>query len=202
MPAADRRAVLVDELAHLIDGADAVHVTLALGAAPGEQTVPAEHDAVTAGSLSTARRSISASSNPGRCHGTQTMLAAVARVELGELRLAVGAGRQRDRPVRMQVIDVIEAAETRAAAYRSTRRRDCRRTRTAGRTRPSRLRALRRDSASAAPRACRDTARQTRLAVIDRRSPPLPLTASTRVGRPSADPAGRTSSWCCRRRNS
>ena len=41
--------------------------------APREEAVAAEDDAVAAGIASTAFRSISASSNPGRCHGTQTM---------------------------------------------------------------------------------------------------------------------------------
>ena len=36
------------------------------------------------------------------------MLAAEARVELGETLVAIGAGGQRDRPIRMQMIDVIE----------------------------------------------------------------------------------------------
>ena len=43
--------VLLDELAHLIDGGDAAHVALALRHAPGEEPVPAEDDAVAAGLL-------------------------------------------------------------------------------------------------------------------------------------------------------
>ena len=74
--------VLLDELAHLIDGLEAVQVAGLLRVAPREQAVAAEQDAVAPGLASTARRSISASSKPGRCHGIQTMCRPYRCVEL------------------------------------------------------------------------------------------------------------------------
>ena len=58
-----------------------------------------------------ARRSISASSKPGTLPRHPHDAPAVARVELVEPGPAVGAGRERDRPVRMQVIDVRRGQE-------------------------------------------------------------------------------------------
>jgi hypothetical protein len=77
--AAERRralagGVLLDELAHLVDRANAVQVTLFLRVAPGEEPVAAEDQPSHPGVPSTARLSISASSNPGRCHGTQMIV--------------------------------------------------------------------------------------------------------------------------------
>ena len=66
--------MFVDELAHLVDGADAVQVALLLRLAPREQAVAARMMPSQPGFSSTARRSISASSKPGRCQGTHTML--------------------------------------------------------------------------------------------------------------------------------
>ena len=62
-PAAD---VLVDELAHLVDGADAVQVALLLRLAPREQAVAAEDDPVAAG---IAPRRRGAASAPARSPG-------------------------------------------------------------------------------------------------------------------------------------
>ena len=47
--AVSARRCSADELAHLIDGPDAVDVTRALGVAPREQTVSAQDDAVAPG---------------------------------------------------------------------------------------------------------------------------------------------------------
>ena len=46
-----RLGVAGDELAELVDDGDGVEVALALGVAPGEEAVAAEHDAVAAGGL-------------------------------------------------------------------------------------------------------------------------------------------------------
>ena len=54
--------------------------SLALRVAPREEAVAAEDEAVASGIASTARRSISASSNPGRCHGTQIILRPYCRL--------------------------------------------------------------------------------------------------------------------------
>ena len=109
---------------------------------------------------------------PYRALSSSSFFSAVGARRQGN-RTSPGAGDRRGR-----------TAGRRAAACRSTRRRGSRRTRTAGRRRPSRLRALRRGSARSAVRACRDRARRSPDVPIDRRSPPLPFTASTRTGWP------------------
>ena len=109
-PAAASRMVS-DELPHLIDGADAAQVAGLLCVAPGEQAVPAEHDAVAAGMLLHHPPQHQRQLEPGPLPRQPRQLAAVGLVELGQLVLAVGAGRERDRPVRVQVIDVIERQE-------------------------------------------------------------------------------------------
>ena len=63
------------------------------------------------GAASTARRSISASSKPGRCHGTQMMRRPYRRLNSSIFLIAVRAGGQGDRPVGMEVIDVVERQE-------------------------------------------------------------------------------------------
>ena len=181
----DASACSCDELAHLIDGRDAAQVALALRVAPREQAVAAEDDAVAAriarrprGAASAPARSRAAATAPRRSGGRSCALNSSSFVR------AVRARRERDRPVGMQVIDVVERQKR--VQRRVDRRGDAVLAERAQRIvrRPSRLRALRRDSARSAPRACPGRARQTRLRVIDRRSPPLPLTASTRVGSP------------------
>ena len=103
--------VLLDELPHLIDGRDAADVALPLGLAPGEQAVAAEDDAVAAGvvldRLAQHQRQLESRALPRHPDD----LAAVLLVELLEPGLAVGAGRERDRPVGMQVIDVRKGQE-------------------------------------------------------------------------------------------
>ena len=136
------------------------------------------------GFASTARFSISASSNPGPLPGHPDDLAAVLLVELLQLRCAVGARRQRDRPVRMQVIDVIERQER--VQRRVDRGRDAVLAERAQRVerRPSRPRAPRRGSARSDVRACPDRGSAKPEVPIERRSPPLPFTAITRCGSP------------------
>ena len=134
------------------------------------------------GCASTAARSIIASSKPGRCHGSQIEPAAEAAVELVELRPAVGARRQRDGPVGVQVIDVVERQE------RVERRVDGRRRAVVG---DAEARVVRHhlvfvrlalvglaQAGAGAP----GPARRTRRSPIVPRSPPLPFTASTRTG--------------------
>ncbi len=52
-----------------------------------------------------------ASSKPGRCHGSHTNFASELAVEFFQLALAVGAGRDSDGPVGMQMIDVVVGQE-------------------------------------------------------------------------------------------
>ncbi len=103
--------MVLDELAHLVDGLDAADVALALRVAPGEQAVAAEDDAVAAGivldRLAQHQRQLEAGPLPRHPDD----LAAVFLVELFEPGLAVGARRQGDGPVWMQMVDVIERQE-------------------------------------------------------------------------------------------
>ena len=124
------------------------------------------------------------SSNPGRCHGTHDDVPPVAGVELRQLPLAIGAGGQRDAPVGMQVIDVVERQER--VQRRVDRRRDAVLAERAQRIEGDHLVFVRFAAVAArsAVRACRDTAGRSPEAPIDRRSPPLPFTASTRTGSP------------------
>src|SRR5215831_9101807 len=100
--------MLLDEFPHLIDRPDAVHVALALGVAPRKQAVTAEDDAVAAGTgldrLAEHQCQLESGTLP-RYPGDP---ASVPAVELLEFLRAVRAGRERDRPVRMQVIHVRE----------------------------------------------------------------------------------------------
>src|SRR6185436_19081224 len=100
--------VIRNEFAHLVDGAYARQIAVPLCGAPREQPVAAEDDAVAA------RHGLDRFPEHQRQLETRTLpgdpddATAVARVELVELRLPVRAGRQSNRPVGMQVIDVIE----------------------------------------------------------------------------------------------
>ncbi len=103
--------MLLDELAHLVDGLDAADVALALRVAPGEQAVAAEDDAVAAGIVLDRLAQHQRQLEPRPLPWHPDDLAAVLLVELLEPGLAVGARRQRDGPVGMQMIDVIEGQE-------------------------------------------------------------------------------------------
>ena len=101
-----RPCVVRDELSHLIDGGHAAQITVALRLAPREQAMAAEHDAVASGRIRDGtpqhQRELEARTLPGHPHDAP----AVACVELVEPGPAVGTGREGDRPVRVQVIDV------------------------------------------------------------------------------------------------
>ncbi len=103
--------VVVDELAHLIDGLDAVQVTVPLRVAPREEAVAAEDKAVAAGlpghGLPQHQRELESGPLPRHPQNPPP----VSPVELVELLAAVRAGGQRNRPVGMQVIDVVERQE-------------------------------------------------------------------------------------------
>src|SRR5262245_50772603 len=93
--------VRVDELAHLIDGADAVDVTLLLRLAPRKQAMPAENDAITArivlDRLPQHHSQLEAGTLPRQPYDPP----AVLLVEFSQLVLAVRPRSQRNRPVGM-----------------------------------------------------------------------------------------------------
>ncbi len=98
--------VVLHELTHLIDGLDAVEIRLLLRLAPREQSMPAEHDPVAArrrlDRLLQHQRQLESRALP-RHPGDAP---AILLVEFVELLLAVGARGERNRPVRVQMIDV------------------------------------------------------------------------------------------------
>ncbi len=100
--------VIVDELPHLIDRPDAVHVALLLSVAPGKQAVATEDDAVAARMFLDGAPQHERQLEAGTLPGHPDDRAAVLLVELPQLFLAVRARRKRDRPVRMQVVDMVE----------------------------------------------------------------------------------------------
>ncbi len=115
-------AVVLHELAHLIDGLDAVDVRFLLRLAPREQPVPAEHDPVAARSRVDSLPQHQRQLEPGPLPRHPRDAPAVLLVELVQLLLAIGARRQRDRPVGVQVVDVRERQE--GMQRRIDRRRD------------------------------------------------------------------------------
>ena len=104
----DRVAMPLDELAHLIDRRDAVRVAVPRRVSPREQPMAREHEAVARGirldGAANHHRELEARPLPRNPHDVP----AVSRVELLEFPHAVGARRQSNRPVRVQVIDVRE----------------------------------------------------------------------------------------------
>src|SRR5215472_16893343 len=106
------RAMALDELADLIDDRDGVEVALALRIAPGEETVAAEDDAVAAGCFADDLAEHHAELKARALPRQPGELMAELRVELTHALLAVGRGRERDRPVRVQVVDVREGKKS------------------------------------------------------------------------------------------
>jgi hypothetical protein len=105
------RHVLLDELPHLIDGLDAVQITLALRRTPREEAVAAQDDAVAArmflDRLAQHQRQLESRPLPRDPDHAPAVLA----IEFLQLLLAIRARRQRDRPVGVQMIDVRERQE-------------------------------------------------------------------------------------------
>ena len=95
-----------DELPDLVDRVDRIQVALPLRLPPGKQSVPAQHDPVAARILLDRplhrQRQFEPRPLPRQPHQPVPELA----IELFHLGLAVGRGRQRNRPVRMQVVHV------------------------------------------------------------------------------------------------
>src|SRR3954462_419345 len=104
--AAERRAakarpvgsllVLLDEVPHLIDGADAVQVTLVLRRPPREQAMTAKNDPVAARVLVNGALQHQRQLEAGALPGPPGDPAAELLVEFPEVLRAVGAGRERD----------------------------------------------------------------------------------------------------------
>ena len=79
--------MLQDEFAHLIDRMNTIQVAVALRHAPREQSVAAEDKALGAGIFFHRPFNHSASSKPGRCQGTQTILRPNSLLNCSSLRL-------------------------------------------------------------------------------------------------------------------
>src|SRR5947209_17984373 len=96
--------MLLDELAHLIDGSNAVEITLALCHSPGEQTVAAKDQSlrprIILHSLFDQQRQFKSGTLPGNPHDSPPEFG----IELLEFAPAVSTAGQGDGPVWMQVI--------------------------------------------------------------------------------------------------
>src|SRR5437773_7151708 len=103
--------VVLDELSHLIDRLDAVHVALICRRAPGEEPVAAEQETVASWMLVHRPPQHHAQLESGSLPGHPDDMPTEAIVERLQLLVAVGAGRQRDAPIRVKMIDVVERQE-------------------------------------------------------------------------------------------
>ena len=105
------RLVLQDERPEIVDDGQRVLVALARRPAPREQAVVRQDDALRLGVVRHRvlhhHRQLEARPPPGEPDERPVEPA----VELGEPLPAVGAGGQRDRPIRVEVIDVVERKE-------------------------------------------------------------------------------------------
>src|SRR6185437_11720712 len=97
-----------DKFAHLIDGANAVEITFALRVAPSEQAVTAKDKALSARVLRNRPLELHGKLESRPLPRQPDNLAIKLTIEFLQLLLAVGAGRKRDGPVGMQVIDMLE----------------------------------------------------------------------------------------------
>ena len=98
--------MLVDELAHLIDGANAVEVALALRGAPGKEPMAAEDQSICARVVPDRRFDQEGELEPGPLPGHPDDAPAEPAIEFLELLFAVCRRGQRDGPVRVQMVDV------------------------------------------------------------------------------------------------
>src|SRR4029077_9207306 len=98
------RPVLREELAHLVDGADAVPIALSMGDAPGEQAVTAQNQSVAAGSLPHGLFDHPSQLEARALPRKPRDVAAEFAVELFELLFSVGAGGEGDAPVGVQMV--------------------------------------------------------------------------------------------------
>ncbi len=119
------RLMFDNKFTHLVDGADAVQVTFALGFAPGKQTVTAEQRSVAAGIAPDRLLQLQSKLESRTLPGNPDDLAIKFAIEFLELLLSIGTRCDRDCPVRMQVIDMIERKKCMQAAYRWKQRLCC-----------------------------------------------------------------------------
>ena len=100
-----------DELADLIDEGDGVEIAFALRLSPGEQAMPAEHDAIASGVLLDGAPHHEAELKTGTLPGNPNQRVVEFAIELFHLDFAIGGGRKCDAPVGMKMIDVREGKE-------------------------------------------------------------------------------------------
>ena len=98
----------VNELTDLVDEGDGVEVALALGIAPGEETVAAENDAVAAGVVLDRFTHHEAEFKAGTLPGNPDEGVAEFSIELVHLIETVGGGGEGNAPVGMEMVDMLE----------------------------------------------------------------------------------------------
>src|SRR5690348_11495092 len=96
--------MLVNKLAHLINGSNAVQIALALRVTPGKEAMAAEQNTITSGGLFDGLFQLERQFKTGTLPGKPHDVTAVSAIEFFELLLSVRARCDRDGPVWMQVI--------------------------------------------------------------------------------------------------
>ena len=99
--------MLVDKLAHFVDGADAVQIALALSLAPGEQAMAAQQNAFRTRVLPDGIFEHESQFEAGTLPRQPNDLTVELAVELVEFPLSVGTCGQRNSPVGMKVVNVV-----------------------------------------------------------------------------------------------
>src|SRR5437763_1286413 len=100
--------VLKNELAHLIDGADAVQVALALRVAPSEQAMAAQKHSVASRVVLHDLLELQGQLKAGPLPRKPLYFASELPIEFLELLFSVRACRYRDRPIRVKVVHVVK----------------------------------------------------------------------------------------------
>src|SRR5579859_8208843 len=104
--------MLGNEFAHLVDGLNAIEIALALRHSPGEQPMSSQDEPfglrMIFYRLFNQHRQFKSRTLPRQPHDGPGKLL----VELVQLLLSIGARRQRNRPVRMQVVNVSKWQES------------------------------------------------------------------------------------------
>ena len=95
-----------DELAQFINGPNTVQIAFPLRRTPGEQAVAAEDNSVALRIFRDYVPEHQAQFESGPLPGKPHQITSESLVELRHLLLTVGAGRERDRPIGMEVIHV------------------------------------------------------------------------------------------------
>src|SRR5882672_7741378 len=95
------------KLAHLVNGTDTVQVAIALRVPPREQAMPPQDDAVGVGIGLNRAIQHQSQLKPGTLPRNPHDIALELLVELFQLPFPVGARRQSNRPIRMQVVHML-----------------------------------------------------------------------------------------------